>query len=577
MTKKVNKSAKKTPIPKDAPSLDNFFAKPVTPKVVSEPVSKMPSQTEEEPKKSGKVNNSPEKGGKKSQSKSDKKSHGEEGKTNQSEAAAIQDIENALDGLDKTVTPSKMSGRSTPISKFSIPIDKKHLAGSDEEEELPKRSARKKRVGKFVREVNSDSEGANSPAEKDKKDSDCDFTAPEDRHSSTKKHSKLKTKVSPASKPMFKTTKRSKGKHAPSSSGAGQSNAEMVSSTDKEGKADYQLDQDEHEEYDPDAELEIEGDLDDLDPDALDQDFEAIGSKKKVRAKHGVKAEDQPESDEVLDETVFIDNLPKEETAIRVMLKDVNKNIRILEKNFFEEEDSEEEERFINKLKDLTLTKEEHNRNLETMKKKSHLTQFFSIPLSMNVMDLLKEESLSRMVEAQKAHGGRMFDVITCDPPWQLSSANPTRGVAIAYSTLTDQQILQIPFDRLQTDGYLFIWVINNKYRFALQMLDHFGYTLVDEITWVKQTVNGKIAKGHGFYLQHAKETCLIGAKGDITKRGVFNIKTDVIFSQRRGQSQKPEEIYDIAEALIPNGHYLEIFGRRNNLHNGWVTIGNEL
>jgi len=574
MTKKISKNAKRTPIPKDAPSLDNFFAKPATPQVASEPASKLPSQTEEEPRRSRKTD-SPEKGTKKSQSKGDKKSHGEEVKTNQSEAAAIADIENALDSLDKAGSPSKASGKSSPVSKFSIPVDKKDLAGSDEEEELPKRSARKR---KFVREANSDSEGADSPAQKGKEDSDCDFTAPEDRRSSTKKkQSKQKAKVSPTSKPTFKTTKGSKGKHAPGSGGAAQSGAEMVSSTDREGKGDDQPDQDEHEEYEPDGDLDIDGELEDLDPDALDQDFEAIGSKRKGRGKQGPKAEEQPEPDEVLDETVFIDNLPKEETAIRVMLKDVNKNIRILERNFFEEEDSEEEERFMNKLKDLTLTKEEHNRNLETMTKKSHLTQFFSIPLSMNVMDLLKEECLNRMVDAQMQHGGRMFDVITCDPPWQLSSANPTRGVAIAYSTLTDQQILQIPFDKLQTDGYLFIWVINNKYRFALQMFDHFGYTLVDEITWVKQTVNGKIAKGHGFYLQHAKETCLIGAKGDITKRGVFNIKTDVIFSQRRGQSQKPEEIYDIAEALIPDGHYLEIFGRRNNLHNGWVTIGNEL
>ena len=106
--------------------------------------------------------------------------------------------------------------------------------------------------------------------------------------------------------------------------------------------------------------------------------------------------------------------------------------------------------------------------------------------------------------------------------------------------------------------------------------MEHFGYKLVDEIAWVKQTVNGKIAKGHGYYLQHAKETCLIGVKGK-PKNSIYNIETDVIFSQRRGQSQKPEEIYNIAEALSPNGYYLEIFGRRNNLHNGWVTIGNEL
>ena len=35
----------------------------------------------------------------------------------------------------------------------------------------------------------------------------------------------------------------------------------------------------------------------------------------------------------------------------------------------------------------------------------------------------------------------------------------------------------------------------------------------VDSIDWVKQTVNRRMAKGHGYYLQHAKETCLVGKK----------------------------------------------------------------
>jgi len=30
-------------------------------------------------------------------------------------------------------------------------------------------------------------------------------------------------------------------------------------------------------------------------------------------------------------------------------------------------------------------------------------------------------------------------------------------------------------------------------------------------------------------------------------------------------------------EKMCPNGNYLEIFGRRNNLRDNWVTIGNEL
>ena len=75
---------------------------------------------------------------------------------------------------------------------------------------------------------------------------------------------------------------------------------------------------------------------------------------------------------------------------------------------------------------------------------------------------------------------------------------------------------------------------------------------LVDEIVWVKQTINGKINKGHGYYLQHAKETMLVGYKGDLSDKIRGNIDCDVIFSMRRGQSQKPEEMYEICESLVP-------------------------
>ena len=79
-----------------------------------------------------------------------------------------------------------------------------------------------------------------------------------------------------------------------------------------------------------------------------------------------------------------------------------------------------------------------------------------------------------------------MFDVIAIDPPWQLSSANPTRGVAIAYETLHDREILNLPFSKIQDNGFLFIWVINAKYRFAITMMEENGYKLVDEVAWVK-------------------------------------------------------------------------------------------
>lgn len=134
--------------------------------------------------------------------------------------------------------------------------------------------------------------------------------------------------------------------------------------------------------------------------------------------------------------------------------------------------------------------------------------------------------------------------------------------------------------------------------------------SLVDEIVWVKSTVNRRLAKSHGYYLQHAKEVCLVGVKrgdgggasGTATAAAATaalgspaaaaaaarlssgsalypaeGVGSDIIFSERRGQSQKPEEIYQLVEAVCPGGSFLEIFGRKNNLRDFWVTVGNEV
>ncbi|KAF9979145.1 hypothetical protein BGZ73_005313 [Actinomortierella ambigua] len=169
------------------------------------------------------------------------------------------------------------------------------------------------------------------------------------------------------------------------------------------------------------------------------------------------------------------------------------------------------------------------------------------------------------------------FDVILMDPPWQLATHAPTRGVAIAYQQLPDICIEDLPIPKLSSNGFIFIWVINNKYAKAFDLMRKWGYSYVDDITWVKQTVNRRMAKGHGYYLQHAKETCLVGKKGADPPNCRHSIGSDVIFSERRGQSQKPEELYDMIEELVPEGRYLEIFGRKNNLRDYWVTVGNEL
>ncbi|KAJ3081315.1 MT-A70 protein [Rhizoclosmatium globosum] len=162
------------------------------------------------------------------------------------------------------------------------------------------------------------------------------------------------------------------------------------------------------------------------------------------------------------------------------------------------------------------------------------------------------------------------------DPPWQLASNIPSRGVTISYSQLSDQSIQNMPIPLLQHSGFIFIWVINTKYVKAFEFLEKWGYQYCDDITWVKRTIHRRMAKGHGHYLQHAKESCIVGFKGNVQVPD-GGVGSDVIYSERRGQSQKPTELYDLIEKLVPNGKYLEIFGRKNNLRNYWVTIGNEL
>lgn len=41
---------------------------------------------------------------------------------------------------------------------------------------------------------------------------------------------------------------------------------------------------------------------------------------------------------------------------------------------------------------------------------------------------------------------------------------------------LTDQHIAQLPIPRLQRNGLLFVWVINAKYQFCLDLFDQWGY-----------------------------------------------------------------------------------------------------
>ena len=67
-----------------------------------------------------------------------------------------------------------------------------------------------------------------------------------------------------------------------------------------------------------------------------------------------------------------------------------------------------------------------------------------------------------------------------------------------------------------------------------------------------------------------------MGVKGN--PRGMnCNLDTDVIVSEVRETSRKPDEIYNLIERMFPNSLKVEIFGRPHNTHRNWITLGNQL
>ena len=73
--------------------------------------------------------------------------------------------------------------------------------------------------------------------------------------------------------------------------------------------------------------------------------------------------------------------------------------------------------------------------------------------------------------------------------------------------------------------------------------------------------------------LNHSKEHCLVGIKGNPKIK--TNIDCDVIVSEVRETSRKPDEIYCLIERMLPGGKNLELFGRPHNCRDSWLSLGN--
>ena len=162
------------------------------------------------------------------------------------------------------------------------------------------------------------------------------------------------------------------------------------------------------------------------------------------------------------------------------------------------------------------------------------------------------------------------FDVIMVDPPWEIHMDLP-------YSTLRDDEMKNLPVRKLQDDGVILLWVTGRATELARECLELWGYTRKEELVWIKTNqLQRLIRTGRtGHWLNHSKEHCLIGIKGNPKLNR--NLDCDVLVSEVRETSRKPDEIYELIERMKPGGRKLELFARAHNRRQGWISLGNQL
>jgi len=124
------------------------------------------------------------------------------------------------------------------------------------------------------------------------------------------------------------------------------------------------------------------------------------------------------------------------------------------------------------------------------------------------------------------------FDVIMLDPPWRIKGGQRNDSsfmfsnskFNLEYNTMSNNEIISIPVEKLSKKGFCFLWVLNSLMNVGYECLNKWGYDVVDQITWVK-TRNEKLYISQGYYFLHSSETCLVGYKCPPNERVEYKSK----------------------------------------------------
>lgn len=167
------------------------------------------------------------------------------------------------------------------------------------------------------------------------------------------------------------------------------------------------------------------------------------------------------------------------------------------------------------------------------------------------------------------------YDFIMSDFAWSFSlfsAKGEAKSAQAHYSVMSLDDIKALPvLDLCKEHCVHWMWATNPMLPQAIEVMKAQGFEYKTAGTWLKTTVNGKIAFGTGYILRSSNEPYLIGTRGKPkTSRSVRSGFTGLA----REHSRKPEEAYRAAELLMPNARRLELYSRTNRP--GWDHFGNE-
>ena len=175
--------------------------------------------------------------------------------------------------------------------------------------------------------------------------------------------------------------------------------------------------------------------------------------------------------------------------------------------------------------------------------------------------------------------GGVPFGAVLADPPWRFQNRTgkvaPEHRRLSRYDTMTWKEIASLHVDGVMAkESHCYLWVPNALIAEGLNVMEAWGFTYKGMLVWAKRRKDGgPDGRGVGFYFRNVTEPVLFGVRGKLRTLPPGRRQVNLLATQKREHSRKPDELYPIIEACSP-GPFIELFARYPQ--SGWTAWGNE-